>query len=185
MAYLSITEKAHQLAAEIIEPGDSIIDATAGNGHDTLALANMVGRQGNVIAFDIQASALAISRERLHSYGLNHIVKLILAGHEQLDTLYPKPLPPPRLILFNLGYLPGGDKTISTDQSTTIIALEKSWEMLSAKGRLIVVCYPGHPAGAIESQAVETWFEAPHLNKIKIEIGPTLRPAPYILYADK
>ena len=74
-------EMAHDFLAEVVTKEDIVVDATMGNGHDTLFLAKLAKK---VYAFDIQEQALEKTQERLNQAGMTN-AKLILQGHETLD----------------------------------------------------------------------------------------------------
>ena len=52
-----VTTAAHRIFHRILRPGDSAVDATAGNGHDSLLMAQLVGPEGSVTAVDVQPQA--------------------------------------------------------------------------------------------------------------------------------
>ena len=106
-----ITEYCHHILEEYIEEGDICIDATAGNGGDTEFLCQKVGETGNVYAFDVQEMAIAHTRERLEKANLSTRAKLIQDGHEKMQTYVKEEA---KVIIFNFGYLPGGDHKIAT-----------------------------------------------------------------------
>jgi len=143
---------AHLIMQRFIGPGDHVVDATCGNGHDTLLLAQLVGSHGRVWAFDIQAQALAATASRLAEAGGFPSVELIHAGHEQLSAHCSGPL---KAVVFNLGYLPGGERTVVTRPESTLAALEQSLEILAAGGVVLITLYPGHAGGAEERTALE------------------------------
>lgn len=143
--------------------GAMAVDATTGNGHDTLFLAANTGATGRVWAFDVQEAALASAKKRIQTEAphLLDAVTFIHAGHETASTA----LPPEargniRAVTFNLGYLPGGDKHIVTTASGTLAALDGLSAMLAAGGVLSVHSYQGHPGGGKEGAAVAGWFAA-------------------------
>jgi tRNA G37 N-methylase Trm5 len=142
-----ITELAHFYLKEFIAAGDQVIDATAGNGYDTLFLADLVGNHGHVYAFDIQPAALIITKEKLLRNKLIDRVTLIEAGHEKLDQYLCGPV---AAIIYNLGYLPGGNRQKATQYLTTIESIEKALSLLKAGGVIAVVVYPGHRTGLEE-----------------------------------
>ncbi len=153
---LRAVEFSHQLLRERLFPGDMAIDATAGNGHDTHFLAQLTGPDGMVFAFDVQGEAIAATRSLLERWGVPAgSWQLVHAGHETMPSAIP-----PRwhgqagAVLFNLGYLPGSDKTITTVAASTVAAMRAALELLRPGGVMIAVLYTGHPGGAEEAQAV-------------------------------
>ncbi|HHX51249.1 MAG TPA: methyltransferase domain-containing protein, partial [Clostridia bacterium] len=112
---------AHQWVAQVLKPGMIAVDATAGNGRDTLFLARLVGKTGKIYAFDIQEEALRKTRLLLETHGAFAQVRLIKDSHENLGTYIDEPV---TVIMFNLGYLPGGNKKIVTRPETTLGALQ-------------------------------------------------------------
>lgn len=152
-----ITENAqttvHRLLRSHVCRGDAVIDATVGNGWDTYVLAGCVGDDGLVYGFDIQQVALDVARARLADSGGN--VRLLLAGHETMaDHVEPRHQGAIRAVTFNLGYLPGGHKSITTKVATTLTAIEQALKMIMPGGLVTIVCY-SHPEGRDELVAVE------------------------------
>ena len=139
-------EMAHDFLAQVITQEDIVVDATMGNGHDTLFLAKLAKQ---VFAFDIQEQALEKTSQRLLEAGLTN-VELILQGHETVDQFVTEA----KAGIFNLGYLPSADKSIITKPQTTIEALEKLCQMLVKGGRIAIMIYYGHEGGDIERDAV-------------------------------
>ena len=134
---------------EHLKQSDLAIDATCGNGHDTLFLAEIC----EVVGIDIQNEAIASTEALL----LQHEKRAILQRlcHSEIDTL---PLPySPHLIVYNLGYLPRGDKSLTTKTDTTLPSVKKSLELLGPGGALSITCYPGHEEGAVEETALLEW----------------------------
>jgi len=139
-------EMAHDFLAQVITKDDTVVDATMGNGHDTLFLAKLAKQ---VYAFDIQEQALEKTNQRLQAAGLTN-VQLILQGHETVDQFVSEL----KAAIFNLGYLPSADKSIITRPHTTIEALEKLCHMLVRGGRIAIMIYYGHEGGDLEKDAV-------------------------------
>lgn len=139
-------EMAHDFLAQVITQEDIVVDATMGNGYDTLFLARLAKQ---VYAFDIQEKALEKTSQRLQEAGLTN-VELLLQGHETVDQFVTEV----KAAIFNLGYLPSADKNIITKPQTTIEALEKLCRMLIKGGRIAVMIYYGHEGGDIERDAV-------------------------------
>lgn len=150
----SLTALAQQQVRQVLRPGDWAVDATAGNGHDTAFLADCVGPSGQVFAFDRQQAALEATRQRLQERGLR--AELIRGNHADLLRLLPEDACG-RLgaVMFNLGYLPGGDKAIVTRSDSTCTALDAALTQLRPGGIVTLVAYRGHPGGAEEALAVE------------------------------
>jgi len=150
--FSNINAFSHFLLKSVIKPGDHVVDATIGNGNDTLFLAQQVGKTGKVYGFDIQEKAISNTASLLSEHGLADIVTLIHDGHENLLKYIAQPI---KAAVFNLGYLPKGDHTIITLPETTISALGQAAQQLSPKGVITVTVYPGHEGGKNEQKAVE------------------------------
>ncbi len=146
---------ARHLAARVFEdlirPGDSVVDATLGTGQDCERLCGLVGDTGRVYGFDVQEAALARTRERLAAAGLIDRAKLFLSGHEHMAEHVPQGV---RLVAFNLGWLPGSDKQVTTRVDTTITAIKAALSLLAQNGVLVVCIYPGHEEGERELAAI-------------------------------
>lgn len=156
----SILNAAHSFAAQGLEPGGLAIDATVGNGHDTLFLVREVGAGGSVLGFDVQADALRAARQHVHSEAPRAAdrLRLVHDGHEALRAhLDEAAVGTVGAVSFNLGYLPGGDHSITTQPNTTLDALDASLTVLRPGGRITVVAYPGHDGGRAEMEAVADW----------------------------
>lgn len=145
---------ARTLLQEVIQSGDTVVDATAGNGHDTLFLANLVGDNGKVISCDIQDEAIMATNERIQQANKSKRVELHHIGHEHLNQLPSFQTAQIRAAIFNLGYLPKGDKRITTTGDTTIQAIEQIYSKLLKEGRIVLVIYHGHPEGKVEKDDV-------------------------------
>ena len=113
----------HQYVKEVLKNGGSAIDATCGNGHDTLFLSDLVGGTGTVYGFEIQPNALENTKIRVQDYAKYQNTRLFLAGHETMDQHI---LEKVRVVMFNFGFLPGFDHTIGTREETDIPALQKA-----------------------------------------------------------
>ena len=135
---------AEDVLKRVILPGDSVVDATMGNGHDTLMLCEAVGPGGHVYAFDIQPQAVASAQARLQEHGMSARASLFCVSHQEMDAYVPVPV---RAVVFNLGWLPGGDHAVTTRWETTRQAVEKALDLLLPMGVLVVCAYPGHPEG--------------------------------------
>lgn len=165
-------EWAHELLRSRVPPGAWVVDATAGNGHDTLLLAQLVGPSGRVFAFDIQPAAIEATRARLAAVGALSQCTLILDGHEKMRALLPAEANGQlAAVMFNLGWLPKQEKSCITRTETTLTALQAALDYLQGGGLITVVVYPNHDGGDDESKAVAEWacalsaktFEVRHL----------------------
>ncbi|EKN65987.1 rRNA methylase [Neobacillus bataviensis LMG 21833] len=142
---------AKNLLDRVVKPGDVVVDATVGNGHDTIFLASLVGETGKVYGFDVQEEAISATSDRLTEHNLSEWVTLFHAGHEQLSDKIPADDHGKiKGAIFNLGYLPGSDKTIVTRAETTIAAIEQLLKMMAPEGIIVLVIYHGHEQGAVE-----------------------------------
>ena len=149
------TELAHSLVRERVMPGETVVDATLGGGADLVFLSGCVGAEGKVIGFDVQEVAVERSRARLaESCGGGLEAELYSVGHERMADFVKGPV---AAVMFNLGYLPGGDKTVITRTRTTLVALGVAVELLRVGGVVTAVCYPGHAGGEEEAEAVVEW----------------------------
>ncbi len=147
-------------AAELIEPalydGARAVDATMGNGQDTLWLCQKVGEAGRVYAFDVQPEAVARTRQRLEDAGVAQRAELNCLGHERMAEVVPGPVD---VIMFNLGWLPGAAHAVTTRTETTLLAVNAALGLLKPDGLLTVCVYPGHPEGTRELEALTHWAE--------------------------
>ena len=153
---MPLTVQVHQQLAPMLKSGDICVDATAGNGHDTLFLAQSAGQ---VYGLDIQELALDRTRERLQQASVSNVY-LIRGSHAHMETLLPPEIHGNvACIMFNLGYLPGGDKSLITRVGSTIAALQHSLGFLRPGGLLSIVAYPGHAGGADELNALLNFLD--------------------------
>ncbi len=177
-----ITELAKLIMKEILKPGDLAVDATMGNGKDTLFLAKLVGKQGKVIAFDIQPMALAHTEKLLKQNSINNSsVFLILDSHENIDFYINEKISG---AMFNLGYLPGGDHNIITKPNTTIRALKKCLNLLKKNGVITVSVYYGHNGGQEEKDRVFCFakqLESEQYHVLKMDFINQRNDSPFLL----
>ena len=131
-----------------LQSGDIAVDATMGNGHDTLMLCELVGEGGHVIAFDIQQQAIENTQKLLKESGVIERAQLILDGHEHMGSYLSECSAD--AIVFNLGWLPGSNKSIRTHWVTTRQAVNQALEILKPGGICVICVYPGHDEGAEE-----------------------------------
>ncbi|MDA7922004.1 methyltransferase domain-containing protein [Verrucomicrobiales bacterium] len=172
------TAMAHLLVSDVVREGDTVVDATIGNGHDTLFLKRLVGSSGEVIGFDIQDQAIAQTRDRL---GENNAVHLHLDSHENMSSYLDGEV---NAVMFNLGYLPGGDQTVITIPESTLAALKAASEHLAINGVITIVAYIGHEGGSDEALKVDQWAEAlcpDHFSVIRYEFSNRKNKAPYLI----
>lgn len=164
-----VTEVNKVFIDKIVNPGDTVIDATMGNGYDTLYLAKLVGNAGKVYAFDVQEEALKSTKKKVERDNLQGYVELILDGHENMDKYVKEEV---SCILFNLGYLPRAKHNIITKPETTLQALEKSLNLLKPNGVISVAIYTGHEGGMDEKNEVcqylnnldQNYYNVLHMN---------------------
>ncbi|MDD2761885.1 MAG: class I SAM-dependent methyltransferase [Methylomonas sp.] len=156
----SLSNAAHDIIREYLREGMAAIDATLGNGHDTAFLAQCVGLSGHVYGFDIQAQAVQATQARLQRQGLEGQTRLFQASHAEMPDLIPQ-VQHGRIqaVMFNLGYLPGGDKAVITRSESTLRALNAACGLLAVHGVMTVMAYPGHAGGDDETDAVERWAQ--------------------------
>lgn len=151
-----ITQWCAWFIREQVKPGDLCIDATMGNGNDTLLLSTLCKEKGQVLAFDIQEMALANTRKRLHDAGTPENYRLILDSHTNMGS-YASP-ESVSCIVFNLGYLPGGDHSLSTKAETSIQALKQGLSLLQKHGLISLCIYSGGDSGFQERDQVLAWL---------------------------
>ncbi len=155
----SLVTEAHKTIQDYLPQNCISIDATMGNGHDTLFLAR---HSRKVYAFDIQEDALTTTKLRLHKNGFNDEtgpeVNLIHKSHEHMAQ-YITADEKAEVIMFNLGYLPRGDSGIITQQNSTLAALNQSLSLLDQNGIISILAYPGHIGGKSEMSAVINWYQ--------------------------
>lgn len=155
----------HELVSKVVLPGDIVVDATMGNGNDTLFLANLVGDSGKVYAFDLQQLALDNTKKRLSGAGVLHRAELILKGHQHMAEYVPQGV---KAVMFNLGYLPKGDHSIGTKAETTIAAIEEAMKLLCKEGIIMLVIYYGGDSGFEEKNAVMDYFKTIDCKKYSV-----------------
>ena len=160
----STTDFAMHIVNAYLKPGDTVVDATCGNGYDTLSLARMLMQvdseelTGKIYAFDVQEQAIAGTRELLTDNGFSQflsagLIELIHDSHENIRKYFSGSC---SAVIFNLGYLPGGDKSITTESESTIatvrnvLGIGDAPSLLAKGGILCITMYSGHEAGAAE-----------------------------------
>lgn len=143
---------AHSFLAENVKPGDICIDCTAGRGNDTAFLCGLVGESGKVVSLDIQQEAVDSTNALLAERGFSHIAEVHLDSHENVDR-YAEP-ETVSAIVFNFGWLPGGDHSINTKKESSIAAIEKGLRLLRPDGVMSLSIYYGRDTGFEERDAL-------------------------------
>lgn len=197
----SLAHWSRMVVERALGSGDLVLDLTAGNGHDTAHLASVVGPEGLVVAWDIQAEAIASTAARLSGLGVEAVstdpadAAKLLSGDvtgavliEGDHSAWAKVLTrPPRAVVANLGYLPGGDKRVTTGPEATLAALEACIERLQPGGVMAITCYTGHPGGEEEAQLVSERFASLPSSQwrvLQMKL-PNLKSPPFLLVAEK
>ena len=163
-----------------LKEGDTAVDFTMGNGHDTEFLSKTVGESGRIFAFDIQEQALSSTSINLKAAGCPNNYTLILDSHHHVKNYVTTPI---KAGMFNLGYLPGGDKKITTLRSTTLPAIEAAISLMDRDAIILVAVYPGHEEGDAEGKLICEYLSSLSrykvcATKIKILNSPT---SPYFI----
>jgi predicted methyltransferase len=169
---MTISDQAKARVAAVLLPGEVAVDATLGNGWDTLFLAELVGEQGKVFGFDVQTEAVAKTEKRLRNADLLARCQLLQEGHQKMADHVPGGV---GAVMFNLGYLPYGRREMVTSGDTTLPALESAVNLLRVGGLLTVICYRGHPGGPQEAAQVWSWAQG--LDGRMILVEPAEMPA--------
>lgn len=152
MKNYQITEWCHHFIREHVKAGDLCIDATAGNGNDTLLLCELVGEQGKVIAFDIQEEAVENTKKRLEERGISKRAEVLLESHTNMSRY--AEADSVSCIVFNFGYLPGGDHSLATKKDTSIAAIHEGLRLLKKGGMMSLCIYSGGDSGFEERDAI-------------------------------
>ena len=150
--HFSALDIIHKVLREHICSGDICIDATAGRGRDTLLLAELVGENGKVTAFDIQEEAVYSTRTLLREHGMESRAQVILDSHANIIN-YAQP-GTVSAITFNFGWLPGGDHNIFTNPETSIAAIKAGLSLLREGGIMSLIIYYGRETGFAERDAL-------------------------------
>lgn len=149
------TNLAMDITLQYVKEGDYVIDATCGNGNDTLTLAEAVGPNGDVLALDIQREAIDASKKLMSEREIKNVcfAQSNFTGMQKFsDFAFPDRVP--TAIVFNLGYLPGGDKSITTKMEDSLVGIKEALELVAFDGVVTVVLYSGHEEGAKEKEAI-------------------------------
>ncbi|WP_332698100.1 class I SAM-dependent methyltransferase [Halalkalibacter lacteus] len=172
-----------------LSPGDTAVDCTVGNGHDTAYLATLVGEVGHVYGFDIQEQAITKAANRLIDQGLDKRVTLFQSGHEEVRSFIPlDKVNNLKAAIFNLGYLPGGDKSIVTKATSTLAAVSALLDMMPTGGTIVLVIYHGHEEGENEKNSVLSFVEQidqRHAHVLKYEFINQANNPPFVVAIEK
>ena len=166
-----------------LKEGDVCADFTMGNGHDTEFLSKTVGESGKVYAFDIQKAAVESTEKNLKAAGCPENYVLINDSHHNLKKYITEPI---KAGMFNLGYLPGGDKSITTMRETTLPTISDAIDMLGKDACLNIAVYPGHKEGELEGEEICEMLSKLSryklcVTKVKILNSPT---SPYFILVE-
>jgi SAM-dependent methyltransferase len=175
----------HLFLRRVVLKGDTVVDATCGNGHDTLFLARLVGNEGRVWSFDVQPEAIGAAADLLREAHCLSWVNLVNRGHEYLLEYVSGPV---RAVVFNLGYLPGRREDVVTRPDTTLAALKQAAGLLLPGGIITLAVYTGHPGGEEEAAIVENWtagLPARTFNSWKCLQLNRSGSAPYLVLVEK
>lgn len=180
-----VLQYAQTLLKMSVSEGDIAVDATAGNGHDTLFLANLVGDDGYVYAFDVQKEAVDATLHRLLDNALEHRAIVLNDGHENVANYIHKPV---SAAVFNLGYLPGSNHEIVTKPNTTLQAIESLLKLLKVGGMIVLVVYHGHEGGKNERDEVIRYVSdlpQKHVHVLRYEFMNQKNDPPFIIALEK
>lgn len=160
----------HKIVSQFVKPGDFCIDATAGRGRDTVFLCELVGETGKVLAFDIQPSAIEQTRTRVAEAGFSSVAEVILDSHSNLAQ-YAQP-ESVDCILFNFGWLPGGDHSVFTHPETSIPAILAGLELLKPDGLMSLCIYYGGASGYEERDALLEFLKTIDNKRFTVIVAP-------------
>ena len=180
-----VIQYAQTLLRMSVADGDIAVDATAGNGHDTVFLAELVGPTGYVYAFDVQKEAVNSTLLRVLDHGYEDRVRVLNRGHEEVDQFIDQEIGG---AIFNLGYLPGSDHSIVTKPNTTVEAIEKLLKQLKIGGIIVLVVYHGHVGGKEERDEVLRYVsELPqkYVHVLRYEFINQKNDPPFIIALEK
>ena len=177
----SILNKVHQIIENNIKPNDIVVDMTCGNGNDTLFLGNIVTK-GFIYGFDIQETAINNTKKLLDENNITNY-KLFNKSHDNIDISLKEYIGKISLIIFNLGYLPNGNKNITTMSSTTLNALKKSLKMINNKGIILIVIY-SHEEGKKEEKIIKDYLNKNNINFNEYH-NTINKEAPYLIEIKK
>lgn len=180
-----ITEWCHHFIREQVRPGDLCIDATMGNGNDTELLCRLAGSEGQVLAFDVQEQALIHTEKRLRESNVPDNCRLILDSHSHMEQYADEASV--SCIVFNFGYLPGGDHALATGPATSIPAVEQGLRLLKKGGLMSLCIYSGGDSGFEERDALLPYLKSLDSRKYLVILfsyynRPKNPPIPVLIY---
>lgn len=152
MKNYQITQWCHHFIREHVKQGDLCVDATAGNGNDTLLLCELVGETGKVFAFDIQEQAVENTKRRLEEHGVSERAEVLLDSHTNMSRYAEEDSV--SCIVFNFGYLPGGDHNLATQKESSVTAIHEGLRLLKKGGIMSLCIYSGGDSGFEERDAI-------------------------------
>ncbi len=184
MSMLDIEKTEKMLILPHIKPGGAAVDFTMGNGHDTLWLSRAMGADSRVYAFDVQQAALDNTGKLLKTENAPENYKLILDSHHNVKKYVREPI---CVGLFNLGWLPGSDRSVTTMRDTTLMAVKSAIELMDDDAGILIAVYPGHEEGRLEGEELELFLGTLSnkqfcVTKMRIINSPK---APYFLLLEK
>ena len=183
-----VTSWCHHFIKEHVKEGDTCIDATIGNGHDTELLCALVGETGKVYGFDIQPKALENTKIRLEVAGLSGRANLFHKGHEQMaEAINPGEQGKVSCVVFNFGYLPGEDHQLATKSKTSIMAMESALPLLKKDGLMSLCIYSGGDSGFKERDEILAWLKRLDSRKYLVVVSEYYNrknhpPIPVLIY---
>lgn len=180
-----ITEVNKIFLEKIIKKGHVVIDATMGNGYDTVYLGNLVGETGKVYAFDVQEEALTSTRKKVVRDNMEDRIELIHDGHENLDKYVKEEV---SCVVFNLGYLPRAKHMVITKPDTTLEAIKKSLELLKPNGIISIAAYIGHEGGLDEKNYICEYLDnldQKQYNVLHMEFTNQINNPPQLILVEK
>lgn len=177
---------AHHLWSLLVQPGDIVVDATAGNGLDSLQLAKLAltNSRGRLIVFDIQTQALINTQQRLATHHLEQISVHKMCHSRMSEVIEQESA---TLVVFNLGYLPGADKSITTMHTSTLAAIKSSLSLIKLGGAISLTCYPGHAEGQLEEEIIVSFLQTldPHKWNVSSYQNLIRRTMPHLLFIQR
>ncbi|WP_176142418.1 tRNA (mnm(5)s(2)U34)-methyltransferase [Halobacillus hunanensis] len=180
---------AHELMADVLTTGDVAIDGTCGNGHDTQFISQLVGQSGYIYGFDVQEEAITNTKQRLIDHQLIEQTTLIHDSHAAIEQHIPDDhLRRLKAAIFNLGYLPGSDKSVITEADHTLSSIQSILSYIQKGGLVVLVVYYGHPGGEEEKTALLNYvsrLDQRHYNVLQHGFINQRNQPPFILAIEK